>query len=68
MSTRQVLLVFLWIAVVMFLPQTAMAYLDPGTGGYVIQVVVGAALGIAFTVKTYWGLLKTKITGLFSRQ
>jgi len=33
---------------------TAHAYLDPGTGSYVFQVLIGAVLGAAVAVKVFW--------------
>lgn len=41
----------------------AHAYVDPGTGSYVIQLIIAALAGIAFAVKIYWGRIK----GLFSK-
>ena len=43
--------------------EAAHAYVDPGTGSYVIQILIAALAGAAFAVKIYWG----KIKGLFSR-
>ncbi len=34
------------------------AYLDPGTGSIIIQAVIGAAVGAAVVVKTYWGRIR----------
>jgi hypothetical protein len=39
------------------------AYIDPGTGSYVIQILIAALAGAAFAVKIYW----RKIKGIFSR-
>ncbi len=39
------------------------AYLDPGTGSMILQVIVGAVVGIGVILKTYW----TKITSIFSK-
>lgn len=40
------------------------AYLDPGTGTFIIQTIVGVAAGIAVLVKTFWrqivGIFKSK--------
>lgn len=36
----------------------AWAYVDPGTGSYVLQTLVAGALGAAFAVKTFWGSIK----------
>jgi len=35
-------------------PSTAYAYLDPGTGSAVIQMVVAGVLGALFVMKMYW--------------
>jgi molybdate-binding protein len=32
----------------------AHAYLDPGTGSYVFQVLIGALLGAAVAIKVFW--------------
>jgi hypothetical protein len=41
----------------------AHAYIDPGTGSYVIQLLIAALAGIAVAIKIYW----SKIKGFFSR-
>jgi len=48
-----------------FLPVVAkpMAYLDPGSGSILIQMLVAAALGGAYLVKVYWKKLKRLFTG-----
>jgi hypothetical protein len=40
----------------------ANAYIDPGSGSYIFQMVVGAFLGISLAVKVFWH----KITGFFT--
>jgi hypothetical protein len=40
------------------------AYLDPGSGSILLQMVIAAALGTAFAVKVYW----KKIKGAFSKK
>jgi len=42
----------------------AHAYIDPGTGSYVFQVVVGALLGAAVAIKVFW----RRIWGFFTRR
>lgn len=32
----------------------AHAYLDPGTGSYIFQLVIAGVIGGSFLVKTYW--------------
>tara|TARA_B100000315_G_scaffold246568_1_gene274008 strand:+ start:677 stop:898 length:222 start_codon:yes stop_codon:yes gene_type:complete len=40
------------------------AYLDPGTGSTILQVLLAALAGGAYLIRLYW----KKITGLFSRK
>ena len=40
------------------------AYLDPGSGSILLQMVIAAALGAAFAVKVYW----KKIKGALSKK
>ena len=43
------------------------AYLDPGTGSIIIQVVIGSAVGALFAIKIFWNRIKTFFKKLFSR-
>jgi len=38
-----------------------MAYLDPGTGSFLIQLLIGGAVGIGIAVKVFWA----QISGWF---
>lgn len=40
------------------------AYLDPGSGSYLLQLLVAAVLGAALAARMYWGRIKT----IFSRK
>jgi hypothetical protein len=40
-------------------PSDAQAYLDPGTGSYLIQAVVAVVMGGVFTLKLYWSKVKS---------
>lgn len=37
---------------------TLLAYLDPGTGSFLLQVLAGGMFGGMFLVKRFWGQLK----------
>ncbi len=37
----------------------AYAYIDPGTGSYVIQLIIAGLVGVGFAVKVYWGRIKS---------
>ncbi len=39
-------------------PRFAWAYLDPGTGSYIFQMAVAAALASMFTMRLYWQKVK----------
>jgi hypothetical protein len=44
------------------IPQPVAAYLDPGVGSMVWQMIVVALLSVAFTLKIYWLKLKSFFT------
>jgi flagellar biosynthesis protein FliQ len=48
--------------------QNAFAYLDPGTGSYIFQVLVATFIGALFTIKMYWQKIKNFFGNLFSRK
>jgi hypothetical protein len=45
---------------------TPPAYIDPGTGSLIIQVLIGALVGGLVAVKVFWSRIKTFFKGLFS--
>jgi len=50
------------------IPQIAFAYIDPGTGSYIIQIAIAALVGGLFAVKMFWIRIKTFITSLFKKK
>jgi hypothetical protein len=40
------------------------AYLDPGTGSMILQVIAGSILAVTYTLKVYW----KKVKALFVRK
>lgn len=46
----------------------AYAYIDPGTGSYIIQVMIGGLLGGAFALKVYWKKVRAYFSKLFSKR
>ena len=55
----------LLVAIPAFLisPLRTPAYLDPGTGSYVLQLLVAGLLGAALAIRIFWG----RISAFFSR-
>jgi hypothetical protein len=45
------------------LAPAAQAYLDPGSGSFIFQLLIGGLLGGAVAVKAFWG----RIRGFFTR-
>jgi len=57
------------IVAVLFIlrPIPAHAYLDPGTGSYIVQMIIAGLLGAAFAVKVFWMRIKGFFLRVFSR-
>ncbi|HDQ70584.1 MAG TPA: hypothetical protein ENN19_00630 [Chloroflexi bacterium] len=51
----------------MLFPRYVYAYLDPGTGSYLFQLLIAGLLGLLFIVKVYWGRIKAFFERLFSK-
>ena len=49
------------------IPQIAFAYLDPGTGSYVIQVGIGLIAGAFFVIKNYWVVIRGYFSKIFNK-
>lgn len=49
----------LLIALSLFIfPQSTYAYINPGTGSYIIQVIIAALVGGLFVIKIFWNKVK----------
>jgi hypothetical protein len=49
-------------------PARARAYIDPGTGSYIFQVLLGAFLGMLFALKVFWRRMMQFFKRLFNRR
>ena len=47
-------------------PQPTYAYIDPGTGSYMVQVLIAGLLGAIVSLKIFWTRIKTLIKGWLS--
>jgi hypothetical protein len=58
------------ITIILLLCSTckAHAYIDPGTGSYIIQVIIGGLLGAVFALKIYWKKVRAYFSKLFSKR
>ena len=57
-------ILFIFLFVVILLPQPAYAYLDPGTGSMVVQILVACFATVAIFFKSIWATIK----GLFVKK
>ena len=48
--------------------QPAHAYIDPGTGSYILQMTIAALLAGLFTMKLFMNKIKTLFKNFFSRK
>lgn len=43
------------------------AYLDPGSGSFILQILIATLVGGLFILKTFWQRIQTFFRSLFSR-
>lgn len=46
----------------------AFSYIDPGTGSYIIQIVIASVLAVGTLSKIYWSRLKGLFASFFVKQ
>ena len=51
------MLLLIAIALLVGTPATAKAYIDPGSGSFMIQMIIAAVVGLGYTLKMYWSAL-----------
>ncbi len=63
MQPRDILSIVAVVVVLSLLfPARVDAYLDPGTGSFLFQLLIGALVGAGFLLKVYWGKVKSFFT------
>lgn len=53
-------------AIALLLPARAEAYIDPGSGSFLIQMLLAGLLAAGMTIKLYWRKLKSFIGRTFN--
>ena len=48
--------------------QPAYGYLDPGTGSFMIQILIGTAMGSLLAIKMFWRQIRQFMSRLFGRK
>ena len=59
-----ILLMAFWVLILH--PNSAHAYLDPGTGSMIIQAAIAVILAVSVSIGFYWRRLKSFLNRLFS--
>ena len=59
--------VFAVLAISVIAASDAHAYLDPGTGSLLIQMLIAGVVGAGVVVKIYWRKIRTFVSGLFGK-
>lgn len=47
--------------------QNIHAYIDPGTGSLILQVIIASLFGALFLIKVFWRKVKAFFSNLFSK-
>ena len=55
------------VLMIVFCPVKAYAYLDPGTGSYIVQIAIASAVSALFAIKIFWKRLKDTFHEIFRR-
>ena len=63
-TKRPIFVLGMMVLLSSFFISDAYAYLDPASGSLIIQMLVGALVGVGITIKVFWFRIKQK---LFSR-
>ncbi len=66
-STITLLLTICFVSLFV-LPVSVHAYVDPGTGSYVVQLVLGLLFGGVIGIKLYWSKIKKTIIRLVGKE
>jgi hypothetical protein len=44
------------------------AYLDPGSGSFILQLILAAILGALIVLRSYWTKIRDVVRNVFARQ
>lgn len=67
-SKRLFIIFGLFSSFFLLFPLFIYAYIDPGTGSYIIQIAIAAFIGISIALRIFWGKLKAFLANIFQRK
>lgn len=56
------------LSCVLLFPVSAHAYLDAGSGSYILQVILALVLSSGFLLKSFWIKIINSVAGLFTKK
>lgn len=67
-NCRKIKILFvLSVFFILIFPRNSYAYLDPGSGSYLLQMIVAGLVMVSFAIKSCWRALKAFFGSLFSK-
>lgn len=45
-----------------------LCYVDPGSTGFIVQIIIGAVVGVGFFFKSFWWRVKAIFQAIFSKK
>lgn len=57
------LILVLALLVSLAVPAAAWAYIDPGTGSFIVQGIIAAVVGAGLAIKMFWRRIVSALTG-----
>lgn len=67
MKMKHTKLIAICLVIGMNLPVNAYAYIDPGSGSLMLQMLIAGIIGAFVTIKLYWMQLRARISRMFKR-
>jgi hypothetical protein len=56
------------VAIFLLFPQDASAYIDPGTGSMIFQLIAAGLFMASLAIKVFWGKIKAFFSALFLKK
>ena len=66
-KSKRLLIIFCLFYFLLF-PHFIYAYIDPGTGSYIIQLLIAAFIGLSLGVKIFWKKIRAFFVNIFQNR
>lgn len=67
-KNSSVSILFFLVTIALIIPSPTFAYLDPGNGSYLIQMLAASLFAGLYMGKKFWGDIKKFISNLFQKK